>query len=170
MVRPHRAAVNFHSLPPLASGLLHPDAKTRQFPDTMRTMLLTLAVLVGAPGLAQVHVSVPVPPVPVPPVPTVTFVQPPPLVVVQPGVQVVEDHDDEVFFVDNWYWIRRDNHWYRARDHRGGWVHVDGSGVPAPLVKVPHGHYRRYKHGKKATTVVVDPPGPGKVKVKVKKH
>lgn len=133
----------------------------------MKTKLLTLAMLVSAPAFAQVHVSIPVPPVP-----TVTFVAPPPLVVVQPGIQVVEDHDEEVFFVDNHYWVRRDNHWYRTRDHKGGWVHVDGPGVPSALVKVPPGHYRRYKHGgKKATTVTVNPPGPGNsVKVKVKKH
>jgi hypothetical protein len=95
--------------------------------------------------------------------PTITFQAPPPVVVVEPGIQVVEDQDDEVFFVNNVYWCRRGPHWYRANDHRGGWVLVDGPGVPPALVKVPAGKYRRYKHGK---TVVIDTPGPGKVKVK----
>jgi hypothetical protein len=141
----------------------------------MKTTLLVSCLTVVAPlsALAQVHVSVSVPPPP-----TITFVAPPPMVVVQPGVQVVEDNDDEIFFVDNFYYVRRDGHWFRTRDHKGGWVVVDGPGVPPMLVKSPPGHYRRYKgkkdrrdddHGHKATSVTVDPPGPGKVKVKVKK-
>ena len=71
--------------------------------------------------------------------PTITFSAPPPLVVVQPGVQVVEDNDEEVFFVDNYYWVRRGPRWYRTRDHRGGWVVVDGPGVPPSLVRLPPG-------------------------------
>ena len=44
----------------------------------------------------------------------------PPLVVVQPGVQVVEDWDEEVFFVRGFYWVRRGDLWYRARSPRAG--------------------------------------------------
>lgn len=120
---------------------------------------LLLAALVAAPALAQVQVTVQLP--------TITFPAPPPVVVVEPGVQVVEDQDDEVFFVDEVYWVRRGPHWYRSKDHRGGWVVVDGPGVPPALVRLPPGKYRRYKHGK---TVVIDPPGPGKVKLKKGKH
>ena len=32
----------------------------------------------------------------------------PPLVVVQPGVSVARDMDDEVFFADGYYWARQD--------------------------------------------------------------
>lgn len=139
----------------------------------MKTALLAscLTVVAPLPALAQVHVSVSVPAPP-----SITFVAPPPMVVVQPGIQVVEDNDDEVFFVDNYYWVRRDGHWFRTRDHKGGWVHVDGPGVPPGLARTTPGHYRRYKgkkdkdHGHGATSVTVNPPGPGKVKVKVKKH
>ena len=45
-------------------------------------------------------------------------------------------------------------------------VVVDGPGVPASIVRVPEGKYRRYKHGK---AVVIDTPGPGKVKIKKNK-
>lgn len=114
-------------------------------------MLTLLTALVAS----QVQVQVTLP--------TITFNAPPPVVVVEPGIQVVEDNDDEIFVVNNVYWVRRGPHWYRANDHRGGWVLVDGPNVPPTLVKVPHGKYRRYKHGK---TVVIDPPGPGKVKIK----
>jgi hypothetical protein len=127
----------------------------------MRTRtLLVLAALVALPAFAQVEVSIQLP--------SITFSAPPPLVVVEPGVQVVEDNDEEVFFVNESYWVRRGPRWYRAKDHRGGWVVVDGPGVPPSLVRMPEGKYRRYKHGK---AVVIDPPGPGKVKVeKMEKH
>jgi hypothetical protein len=69
----------------------------------------------------------------------------PALVVVTPGVQVVPDVDEEVFFVDGWYWVRQPNGWYRSRSHRHGWMLVPGPRVPARLVAVPAGKYRRYK-------------------------
>ena len=121
----------------------------------MRTpKLLLLASVLAAPAFAQVEVSIQLP--------TITFNAPPPLVVIEPGVQVVEDNDEEVFFVNEYYWVRRGPRWYRTKDHRGGWVIVDGPGVPPSLVRVPEGKYRRYKHGK---TVIINPPGPGKIKI-----
>ena len=117
--------------------------------------LVVAASLVALPAFAQVQINVQLP--------TVTFNAPPPLVVIEPGVQVVEDNDEEVFFVSEYYWVRRGPNWYRTNDHRGGWVMVDGPGVPPSLVRVPAGKYRRYKHGK---AVVIDTPGPGKVKIK----
>ncbi len=69
----------------------------------------------------------------------------PQLVVVSPGVQVVPDVDEEVFFVDGYYWVRQDAGWYRSRSHKGGWVFVGPRAVPARLVKIPPGHYRRWK-------------------------
>jgi hypothetical protein len=67
----------------------------------------------------------------------------PPMVVVQPGVQVVTELDEEVYFVGGWYWVRRGPHWYRTHDHRGVWVWVAPARVPAALVRIPPGHYRR---------------------------
>ena len=126
----------------------------------MRTLVVGL-LLVSSAVFAQVGIQVEVR------LPTITFAAPPPLVVVQPGVQVVEDQDEEVFFVDNWYWVRSGPRWYRTRNHGGGWVVVEHQHVPPTLVRFRPGQYRRWKHGRKAT-VVVNPPGPGKVKVKVK--
>src|SRR3954466_15726946 len=79
-------------------------------------------------------------------VPTIRFEVPPTLVEVQPGVLVVNDYDDEVFFVDGQYWTRgRDRRWYRTRDHRGGWVMVQQPTVPTVLVRSPPGRYKHHK-------------------------
>jgi hypothetical protein len=79
----------------------------------------------------------------------VTFATPPPLVVVEPGIQVVPDYDEEVFFVDGWYWHRASGVWYRTRDHRGGWVVVEPRYVPARLVRIPPGQYKHWKAEKR---------------------
>lgn len=100
----------------------------------MRTLLVSLGLLASVAS-AQVVVQLPVP--------QIVFPAPPPVVVVQPGVQVVEDYDEEVFFVDNVYWVKRGPHWYRARDHRGGWVRVDAP--PGALVRITPGRYRHYR-------------------------
>ena len=72
----------------------------------------------------------------------------PPLVVVSPGVQVVQDFDEEVFYTGGYYWVRRDGGWYRAPNHRARWVLVPPPAVPARLVKLPPGQYRRWKPAK----------------------
>src|SRR5438105_648873 len=80
---------------------------------------------------------------------SIKFDAPPPLVVVSPGIQVVPDLDEEVFFDDGWYWTRRDDVWYRTRDYHGGWVVVEHEHVPPGLVKVPPGQYKHWHAEKK---------------------
>ena len=69
----------------------------------------------------------------------------PPLVVVEPGVQVVENYDEEVFYSNGWYWVQRDDHWYRARNPRSGFVFVELRRVPVAIVRLPPGHYRHWR-------------------------
>ncbi len=69
----------------------------------------------------------------------------PPLVVVQPGIQVVENWNEEVFFVSGWYWVRRDGGWYRARSPRASFVWVEPRRVPPGLVRIPPGQYKHYR-------------------------
>ena len=91
--------------------------------------------------------------------PTVRFESPPQVVEVQPGVYVVPERDDEVFFVDGWYWTRwNDGRWYRTRNHRGGWVVVHQPAVPVHLARVAPGHYKRH-HGKPDRMRVINPDG-----------
>jgi hypothetical protein len=104
----------------------------------MRLWLTAMACVLAQSAWGQVQVQVSIP------LPTVTFTAPPVLVVVQPGVQVVEDYEEEVFFVDGWYWCRREGHWFRTKNHRGGWVVVN-AGVPGSLVALPPGQFRKWK-------------------------
>jgi len=69
----------------------------------------------------------------------------PPLVVVQPGVQVVENQDEEIFFSNGWYWVERDGYWYRARNPRSAFVFVESRRVPVAIVRLPRGHYRHWR-------------------------
>ncbi len=135
----------------------------------MRNLPLAL-VLVASPAFAQVHVEVmaPVPPPPprvvvsapaprvavvapaprvvVPPPPVVRFSSPPPLTVVAPGVEVVRDCDDEVFFSAGWYWhAGPDGTWYRTRSYRGGWVAAPHRAVPVAVARLPRGQYRHFR-------------------------
>jgi hypothetical protein len=101
------------------------------------TIVLTMGAILEQSAVAQVNVYIATP--------TIRFEVAPPLVVVSPGVMVVPDYEEEVFFVNGWYWCRRGPYWYRARDHRGGWVVVERQYVPVTLVKTPPGHYKHYK-------------------------
>lgn len=68
----------------------------------------------------------------------------PPLVVVQPGIQVVQDYDDEVFVYGGGYWLRRGRHWYRAPRPGVAFVLVEPRVVPVALYRLPPGRYVRY--------------------------
>jgi len=74
----------------------------------------------------------------------------PRLVVVQPGIQVVEGFQEEVFFHSGWYWCRRPNGWYRARTARARFEVVEVHRVPRSLVRMPAGHYRNWHREAKA--------------------
>jgi hypothetical protein len=108
----------------------------------MRTALFALvavAALLPARALGQVHVEVRIP-----------LPELPRLVVVQPGVQVVEDFDDEVFVHGGVYWMRRGPTWYRASGPRAAFVVVQPRLVPVALVRLPPGHYRHWKAERRA--------------------
>lgn len=69
----------------------------------------------------------------------------PPLIVVQPGVSVARDMDDEVFYADGYYCARQDRSWCRARDHRGGRDRIEERHVPTVIAQSPPGRYRHYR-------------------------
>ena len=82
--------------------------------------------------------------------PTIRFEQPPPLVVAEPGDPGgASISSDEVFYVDGWYWTRRDGRWFRTHDYRGQWVVAERRIVPDRLYRVPEGRYRRWHHAER---------------------
>ena len=104
----------------------------------MKALLLAAMLsfaLLPRPAVAQVSLRVELG-IPLPPSPT--------LLVVQPGIQVVAGYPEEVFFVGNHYWLRRDEGWYRSVHPRAGFVVVAPSRVPPGLARLPPGHYRNY--------------------------
>ena len=46
----------------------------------------------------------------------------PNLVYVEPGVQVIADYDQPVFYSDNYYWRYDNGLWYRSGYLGGGWA------------------------------------------------
>jgi hypothetical protein len=69
----------------------------------------------------------------------------PPLVLIEPGISVLGDLDEEVFYADGSYWARDDAEWYRASDPHGAWDRVDRMQVAPALVRYPRGRYRHFK-------------------------
>ena len=70
----------------------------------------------------------------------------PNLVVVAPGIQVVEGFQDEVFLQGGWYWCRRPDGWYRSRSPRANFGWVDARRVPGGLSRMPAGRYQNWHH------------------------
>jgi hypothetical protein len=67
----------------------------------------------------------------------------PDLVYVSPGVQVIADYHEPIFYSSGLYWRYYGNTWYRSRYYTGGWVHA----APPPAVlriDRPYG-YARYR-------------------------
>jgi hypothetical protein len=105
---------------------------------TMKNLAIPFAVLLAAgaaPARAQVGVRI-----------ELGLPVAPPLVVVQPGIQVVEGFREEVFFHRGWYWCRRPDGWYRSRSPRERFEWIEGRRVPGALVGLPVGHYRNWHH------------------------
>lgn len=124
------------SVPGLLSGQAF-GRNIRHMKKTIATTLGLCALLLAlpSPAHAQIRIGVGI---------DIAFPEPPPLVVVSPGIQVVPEFEEEVFFVDGFYWCRRDDAWYRTRDYSGGWAPVRLVVVPPMLVRIPPGHYRHY--------------------------
>ena len=80
----------------------------------------------------------------------------PPEVVVIPGtyVYMVPDIDVDVLFFQGYWWRPYEGHWYRSRDYRGSWRHVEPGRIPHGLRELPRDYrhhlspgYERIPHG-----------------------
>jgi hypothetical protein len=65
------------------------------------------------------------------------------MVAVAPGVQVIADYDEPVFYNDGYYWRYYGNTWYRSRSWTGGWAHYS---PPRAIVSIRRpSAYVRYR-------------------------
>jgi len=68
----------------------------------------------------------------------------PELVEVEPGVQVVADYDEPVFYNDGFYWRYYGGVWYRSPQYNRAWVRVETVPVAVRRIERPERfvHYR----------------------------
>src|SRR5690349_9897428 len=66
----------------------------------------------------------------------------PELVYVSPGVQVVADYDEPIFYSEGYYWRYYGGVWYRSNYHSYGWVHVRTA--PVYVARIGYHNHHRY--------------------------
>ncbi|HSN27096.1 MAG TPA: hypothetical protein VLT45_12445 [Kofleriaceae bacterium] len=66
----------------------------------------------------------------------------PDLVYVAPGVAVIADYGESIFYVDGLYWWYLDGLWYRSTYYTGGWAYAPAP--PPAIVRV--GDPVRYRY------------------------
>ena len=67
----------------------------------------------------------------------------PDLVYVSPGVQVIADYDEPIFYSDNFYWRHQGGVWYRSSYYDRGWVYAR---PPSAVISINDPYrYRRYR-------------------------
>jgi hypothetical protein len=77
------------------------------------------------------------------------YVDPQPeLVYVSPGVYVIADYSEPVFYSDNYYWLYRDGYWYRSGYYTGGWVRVRSTPYVISRIDRPHAYVRYRGEGR----------------------
>ena len=63
----------------------------------------------------------------------------PEMVLVEPGLYVVYDYHEPVFYSDGYYWRYQSGLWYRSHYHSHGWVRW--SSVPHRVRRIDRPHY-----------------------------
>ncbi len=122
------------------------------------TILATIGVAVpffGSAGCtSRGHVSVTGPHVPGPQ-----------LVYLGPGLWVVADYHDPLFYSDGYYWLYDRGVWYRSASFRGSFVRVHARVVPTPVRHIDRPHlYVRYHPPRNARVRTGPPPGKARVR------
>src|SRR5688572_23374101 len=67
----------------------------------------------------------------------------PDLVYAAPGVSVIADYDEPIFYSNGYYWWNYEGAWYRSPRYTGGWVYASPP-VTISAIYNPH-RYRRYR-------------------------
>jgi hypothetical protein len=136
---PHRReVVGDHTT--VARTLLH--AENMQI-SLLRSILL-VALAGGCAGTGQFTVT--------------SEVAAPDLVVISPGVQVIADLDEPIFYSDNYYWRNQGGFWYRSTSHTRGWARVEVAPVEIRTIERPSAYV--HYHGKARAHVSGERRGP----------
>jgi hypothetical protein len=75
---------------------------------------------------------------------TTAYYEEPTLAYVGPGVWVITDYSEPVFYSDNYYWAYRGGYWYRSSIYTGGWIRVYSVPHRVRGIHNPH-YYVRYR-------------------------
>ncbi|MBA2541761.1 MAG: hypothetical protein H0V17_19110 [Deltaproteobacteria bacterium] len=74
----------------------------------------------------------------------------PEMVVISPGVQVIANYDEPIFYNDNYYWRNQGGVWYRSTSHTRGWVRYS---APRAIVSIERpSAYIRYRGSAQVNT------------------
>jgi hypothetical protein len=68
----------------------------------------------------------------------------PDLAYVAPGVHVIADYDEPIFYSNGYYWWSVDGTWYRSSSYTGGWAYVSSPPVAIARIRTPYA-YRHYR-------------------------
>lgn len=87
----------------------------------------------------------------------------PDLVVISPGVQVIADLDEPIFYSGNYYWRNQGGFWYRSTSHTRGWARVEVAPVEIRTIERPSAYV--HYHGAARAQVSGERRGPAPVAV-----
>jgi len=123
-------------------------ARTLLSAEIMQILLLRSILLValagGCAGTGQFTVT--------------SEVAAPDLVVISPGVQVIADLDEPIFYSDNYYWRNQGGVWYRSTSHTRGWARVEVAPVAIRTIERPSAYV--HYHGEARAQVSGASRGP----------
>jgi hypothetical protein len=74
-------------------------------------------------------------------------VESPDLVAVSPGVYVIADYHEPVFYSNGYYWLYSDGYWMRSSYYTGGWVRVRSVPVSVRRIDRPRAYVRYSARG-----------------------
>jgi hypothetical protein len=70
----------------------------------------------------------------------------PELIEISPGVAVIADADEPLFYSDGHYWLYQDGAWFRSDSYRGGFARIDLAIVPERIRSIDQpGLYVQYR-------------------------
>jgi hypothetical protein len=107
------------------------DARVKTTMSTFKALLFS-AVLAGCTGSGAVRYS------------ATAQVSTPELVEIEPGVMVVADYDEPVFYSEGVYWRYYGGIWYRSPYYNRAWVRVSAPPVAVRRIPRPE-YYVRYR-------------------------